>query len=261
MHVAITGASSGIGEALAREYARAGAAVTLVARRRELLDGIAASIGGHTFTFAADLTNPERACDFVGPAEEALGPIDVLINNAGVQIVLPIEHTGLDEGEALVRLNLLTPLRLIHRLLPSMLARGSGTIVNIASAASWSTLPGMTHYNVSKAGLAAASETIRGELRGRGVHVLTVYPGPVHTAMGHHGFASYPNAWTVRAQPTGTTEVLARRVRRAVEKKRERIVYPRIYWFSRLFPGLSRFITDRFAPHPHPPDSASRKAS
>src|SRR4051812_37205864 len=95
MHVAITGASSGIGEALAREYVRAGARVTLVARRRELLDTVAASLpAGSTFVIAADLGAPERAAEFVAPAEEALGPIDVLVNNAGMQVVAPIAETS-----------------------------------------------------------------------------------------------------------------------------------------------------------------------
>src|SRR5689334_14509656 len=105
MHVAITGASSGIGEAIAREYAKAGAHLTLVARRRDLLEAIAKD-APKAQVVAADLSDVAHAADWVAPAEQALGPIDVLINNAGVQIVGPSVDVDPAEGERLIAVDL-----------------------------------------------------------------------------------------------------------------------------------------------------------
>ena len=254
MHVVITGASSGIGEALAREYAAAGASLTLVARRRELLEALSAALGkAHgtkTFVVAQDLSITEQAAGFLPQAEAALGPVDVLINNAGVQVIERLDQTDLERAEATVRTNLLTPLRLTHAVLPGMLARKSGCIVDVASMAALAPTPYMTWYSAGKGGLAAASEALHGELRGTGVHVVTVYPGPVHTAMGDGGAVSYGNGLTVRAVPWGTTDVLARRIRAAVANRGARIIYPRFYWLARWFPGITRFVLDRATPPP-----------
>jgi short-subunit dehydrogenase len=248
MHVVVTGASSGIGEALVREYARAGAAVTLVARRKELLERLAAEVGGRTLCVGSDLTRTEAACEWVDEAEQALGPIDVLVNNAGMQIVAPTDATRPEEGEALLRLNVHTPLRLTLRVLPGMLQRGRGTIVDVASMAALTPTPGMYYYNASKAALAAASESLRAELKGTGVHVLTIYPGPVHTPMGDRGIEGYEPSKAAALLPWGTAEELARLVRQAAEKRKPRLVYPRSYGMSRRFPNLARWLVATCAP-------------
>jgi short-subunit dehydrogenase len=248
MHVVVTGASSGIGEALVREYVAAGAAVTLVARRKERLVQIAAETGGKTFVVGADLADPERACEWLEPAQAALGPIDVLVNNAGVQIVCPTETTDVRQGEELLRLNVLSPLRLTLAVLPGMLARKQGTIVDVASMAAITPTPGMYYYSASKAALAAASESLRGELRGTGVHVLTVYPGPVHTPMGDKGHLAYEPSWTLKLMRWGNTTKLARLIRRAVERRKARVVYPFSYALSRRIPNLARWLVGRYAP-------------
>jgi short-subunit dehydrogenase len=246
MHVAITGASSGIGEALAREFSAAGASVSLIARRKDLMSTLAASLKTPTFVKSVDLLDTQNSTAWIAEAEAALGPIDVLINNAGMQIVGPVEETSPDQGEAVLKLDLLTPLRLTIAVLPSMIRRKSGTIVDIASMAAIAPTPGMYHYNAAKGGIAAASEALRGELKGTGVHVVTVYPGPVVTAMAEASFVQYGES--ARRAPTGTTQGLARLVRYAVEKKRARVIYPRIYAFLRHFPALTRAITDLVTP-------------
>jgi short-subunit dehydrogenase len=249
VHVVITGASSGIGEALAREYLTRGASLTLVARRRRKLEEVAAGQGDRCRVVEADLARHERACEWVSAAEEALGPIDVLVNNAGVQIVARTVDTSVEEGERMLRLNVLSPLRLTKRVLPGMIARGRGTIVDIASMASIAPTPGMFYYNASKAALAAASESLRGELRGTGVHVLTVYPGPVRTPLEAAGRAAYEETAMMRFfTPVGDARVLARKIARGVASRRARIVYPATYALSRHFPNLTRFLLDRFTP-------------
>jgi short-subunit dehydrogenase len=247
-HVVVTGASSGIGEALAREFAQAGSQVTLVARRRELLDKLAAELGSRVRVVIADLADPEKATEWLAEAEKAFGPVDVLINNAGVQIVGPTIAGDPAEGERLLRLNVHTPLRLTRAVLPGMLARKQGTIVDIASLAALAPTPGMLYYNASKAALAAASESLRGELRGSGVHVVTVYPGPVDTPMARTAYSKFVATMALRLVPQGTTDVLARMIRKAVEKRRDRIIYPRSYTLARMFPGMSRWLVDRTTP-------------
>ncbi len=249
IHVAVTGASSGIGRAIAAEFARAGAKVTLVARRRDLLEELAAELGS-CHVAPADLADPAHAAAWIADAETAQGPIDVLINNAGVELVAPFAETDVEAGERLLRLNLHTPLRLTRAVLPGMIERRRGTIVDVASVAALAGTPGYAYYAASKAGLAGASELLRGELRGTGVHVVTVYPGPVHTSMAESALAALePNVWLDRA-PWGTADVLARRVRRAVETRKSRVIYPRFYALSRWFPWLARPIADATAPRP-----------
>lgn len=248
MHVCVTGASAGIGEGLARAFAARGASLSLLARRKERLEVLAAELGDVTLALEADLVDPKRAEASVAAAEAALGPIDVLVNNAGVQIVAAAERTDPDAGEALLSLNVATPLRLIRHVLPGMLARKGGTIVNVASMAALSPVPGMLYYNASKGGLANASEALRGELAGTGVNVVTVYPGPVHTDMGARAIVRYEQTLAARLAPWGTVDELSKLVVAAVERGRARVIYPRSYAASLHFPNLSRWLSLKLAP-------------
>jgi short-subunit dehydrogenase len=250
MHVAITGASSGIGAALAREFARAGHSISLVSRRRDLLESLAGELNGKTHVAAHDLSEPTNATAWIADAERALGPIDVLVNNAGIQVIGWLLEVPIERLEAELHVNLLSPLRITRAVLPAMLKRRSGVIVDVASMAAIAPTPFMNYYNASKAGLAAASESLRGELMGTGVHVVTVYPGPIDTPMGTAGYAAYEPSKSASATPVGTPEVLARLVRRAVERRRPRVIYPRIYAITRWFPGTTRYFLDRFTPKP-----------
>ena len=255
MHVAITGASAGIGEATARAFSEAGARLTLIARRERRLQAISASLCTPVHVVAADLSAPALACDWIAEAESLQGPIDVLINNAGVQHIEPSAAMDVREGEWLLRLNLFTPLRLVRALLPGMIARRGGTIVNICSMAALAPTAGMTYYNASKGGLAAASEALRGELRGTGVNVVTVYPGIIMTQMGEEGLEKYAPSALLSLQPRGEAAVLARHIRRAVERRRGRVIYPRLNAPARYFPGVTRWLMDRLTPplKPAPP--------
>ncbi|MBI4951880.1 MAG: SDR family NAD(P)-dependent oxidoreductase [Myxococcales bacterium] len=258
-HVVVTGASAGIGEGMVREWVRAGASVTMVARRRELMQSLADEVGGTTRVVAADLGDPGQATRWLADAEAELGPVDVLVNNAGVQIVAASSSVSLERARALLEVDLLAPLALAHAVLPAMLRRGAGAIVNIASVAALGPTPGMLHYNAAKAGLAAASESLRGELRRTGVHVVTVYPGPVDTPMSRAAYEVVPPSPAVRLLPIGNTATLARRVRRAVERRRARVIYPWLYTLSRHFPALTRWMLDRFTPPlPAPEDPSAR---
>ncbi|MBS2021689.1 MAG: SDR family oxidoreductase [Deltaproteobacteria bacterium] len=254
MHVLITGASSGIGEALAREFAAHGSDLSLAARRREILENLKNELEGKhkikVHLVQVDLSDPTQAEGTLADAERALGPVDVLINNAGQQVVERIERTDVEKAEATVRLNLLTPLRLWRAVLPQMLARKSGTIVDVASMAGLAPTPFMAWYNAGKAGLGGASEALRGELRNTGVHVVTVYPGPVDTPLARAAVAKYGEKSMASQAPMGTTGVLARMIWKAVQRRRARVIYPRFYALSRHFPNLTRFLLDRLTPAP-----------
>lgn len=252
-HVVVTGASAGIGEALARAYAARGCSLTLVARRREKLEALAASLPVRTHVVALDLSDPARAASFLPAAVEALGPVGILVNNAGLQLVGRTHLVDVEAAEQGLLTNLLTPLRLIHAVLPAMIAARSGTIVNIASMAALAPTPGMTWYNAGKGGLAAASEALRGELRGSGVSVVTVYPGIIaETDMARAGLERYGSAdsLAVRMQPTGTCAALARVVLRATDRGTARVIWPRANALARHFPAATRWMMDALTPLP-----------
>lgn len=250
MHIVITGASSGIGAAIARELATTkGARLTLVARRQPLLEEMSASLGVATHLEVRDLSTYPLSTDWLKTAEDALGPIDALINNAGVQVIGKTATIDCERGEQSLFVNLFAPLRLNRAVLPQMLERNRGHIINIASIAGFAPTPGMTYYNASKAGLAGASEALRGELLHTGVHVMTVYPGIISdTAMSDKGFASYGESRLLGLQPHGSTTVLAQLIRRGLERKSARIIYPRMNGLARNLPGITRWLIDRFTP-------------
>jgi short-subunit dehydrogenase len=248
MHVVITGASSGIGAALAREFAKDKHALTLVARRERLLKELAASLATPTHVIAADLSDLQRCRDWLTGAEARLGPIDVLINNAGVTMVSRFWETDEAAADQMLRVDLLGPLRLARTVLPGMIARRSGTIVNVASVAAFAALPGTTYYAAAKAGLAAASEVLRGELKGTGVHVVTVYPGPIRTEMSAQAFNSYEERLVTRLAVEASPEKLAVKIRKAVEGRRARVIYPGAYAVARRLPNLTRALLDLFTP-------------
>ncbi|MFO0633559.1 MAG: SDR family NAD(P)-dependent oxidoreductase [Nannocystaceae bacterium] len=133
-HVIVTGASSGIGRALVREFVGTGAAVTAVARRGALLQELVDELGAAVHPVIADLSDPAQASSWLPAAVAACGPVDVLVNNAGVQIVARTVEILIAEMRAMFEVDLLTPLSLIQAVLPEMIARDRGAIVNLASA-------------------------------------------------------------------------------------------------------------------------------
>lgn len=248
MHIVITGASSGIGAALAKRFGGGGNAITLVARRGDLLAGLAAEIGGKVSIFSCDLGSLEACTAWVDEAVAKHGPIDVLINNAGIQYVEPVLDVDLARAETLLRVDFMAPLRLIDRVVREMVARKSGTIVNVTSMAAITHTPYMAHYNAAKAALGAFSETLRVELRATGVHVLTVYPGPVATPMESAARDQYAHVGLVDRVPTGTPDKLARLVETAIRRRRARVIYPGIYAIARYFRVTAQWFTDLMTP-------------
>jgi short-subunit dehydrogenase len=181
----VTGASSGIGTEIARELARRGLGVTLVARRAALLEALAASLsaehGIRTFVVAADLTSAEaRASIPVALRDQGLIP-DVLINNAGFSTTGPIQSSDHSREVAMVRTNVEAVVDLCSLFVPDMADRGVGAVLNVASTAAFQPIPGQAAYAASKAFVLSYTQAIRTELRGTGVTATALCPGPVKT--------------------------------------------------------------------------------
>lgn len=254
MHALVTGASAGIGEGIAKQLGLAGYDLTLVARRAAELERVAEEItalapGVRTRVATANLLELDGLGQLIADAEAELGPLDVLVNNAGVQIVGRTTNVTPEAGERLLTLNVFAPLRLTMAALPGMTARGRGTIVDIASLAALAPTPGMVHYSASKGALAAASEALRPELATRGIHVVTVYPGPIQTAMADAAVDKYAKDPT-KGLPVGTADGLGRLVVRAIARRRSRVIYPRGYWFARWFPSVTSWVMGWASPLP-----------
>ncbi|MEA2294996.1 MAG: hypothetical protein QOE86_2635 [Solirubrobacteraceae bacterium] len=185
--VAITGASSGIGEATALACAQAGASVALAARREDRITTLAERItseGGQAWAFKADVGEEDQARAFVDGAAEHLGRLDHLINNAGVMLLGPITDAPLDEWRQMIHVNVFGVLYGSHaaiRHLPE-----GGSIVNVSSVAGRVAREGSGVYNLTKFGVGAFSESLRQELAPRGIRVTLIEPGAVDTELSGH---------------------------------------------------------------------------
>ena len=180
----VTGASRGVGEAVARSLVAAGAQVALIARGRAALEGVARSLGDRAFAIPCDVrdsTAVQRATASI--IERFGGAPTILVNNAGVFPFAPLQELTVDEFAAAVDANLVAPFRFIRALLPTMQAARQGHIVTIGSVADRAAFPGNGAYAATKFGARALHEVLRGETRGTGVRATLVSPGPVDTAM------------------------------------------------------------------------------
>jgi clavulanate-9-aldehyde reducatase len=187
--VAVTGASSGIGEATALVCARAGAAVALAARRTDRIDALAERIegdGGKALALETDVADEQQARAFVEQTKERLGGLDVLVNNAGLMLLGPIAGADTEDWRRMVDVNLLGLLYCTHAALPIMLERGSGHIVNVSSVAGRFARAGSGVYNLTKHGVGAFSEALRQETAQAGIRVTLIEPGAVATELPGH---------------------------------------------------------------------------
>ncbi|MEO7836158.1 MAG: SDR family NAD(P)-dependent oxidoreductase [Acidimicrobiales bacterium] len=271
--VVVTGASSGIGRATALAFARRGARVWAVARSVDLLEELAAEHSGIT-PLVADLTDDGQRAAVVAEA----GAVDVLVNNAGIGWVGPVEEMPAAQVRLLFELNVLALIDLTQRLLPGMLERRRGHVVNVASVAAWVAVPPLTVYSATKFAVQGYSDGLRRELAGRGVSVATINPGPVATRFGpraqveDRATTDLGDGVMTGVPPSMVARAVLRSVGRAGWPGYATIAVPRVIGFSRLgaVPGL-RWLVDagalvsrrpemqrRFGPVPERPDHPSR---
>jgi short-subunit dehydrogenase len=232
----ITGASSGIGQELARVLASQRCKVGLVARRPDQLAALAAEIeksGGVAAYAPADVSDRRQTVDALRAVASRLGPVDLLIANAGVGAPTLVEPMNVPDLEKMYRVNVLGVVYAIEAVLSEMLARGKGHLAAVSSLAAYKGLPGESGYTSSKAAVNNFMEGLRIQLRGRGIAVTTICPGFVKTPMTEVNQFKMP--WLLEADEA------ARRIVRALERRRKVYNFP---WQMALVMKLTAWLPD-----------------
>jgi|SRR5581483_3862534 len=217
----ITGASSGIGSELARQLAAHGCKVGLMARREEKLQALADEIhqeGGRAAVAVANVAERDQTLDAIARLRQQLGPVDLLIANAGVGLPTYVEPMNLDEVDNMIRVNYLGVVYAIAGVLPEMLERGRGHLAAISSLGSYRGFPGESGYCSSKAAVNVYLEGLRMQLRARDIAVTTVCPGFIKTPM--TDVNEFPMPWLMEADKA------AQLILRALLKRRKVYNFP-----------------------------------
>jgi uncharacterized protein len=247
-HVLVTGASRGIGAGLARAFAAAGGRVTVVARTATAVEELAAETGGTALV--ADLADAAGRAGLIARVEEAAGPVDVLVNNAGIDVTGTLDDMDPADLERLVAINVLAPMELTRQALPGMIDRGRGHVVNMSSLAGTAVLPGMVAYAASKSALTHFTAGLRADLRGLPVGTTVVEVGLVPTDMRASVVAHPPTAAAFRRfyrlgllTDTPLDRLCAHTVR-AVADDRRHVRLPRRAWAFAALAEAPRRITE-----------------
>jgi uncharacterized protein len=247
--VLITGASNGIGRCLAIDLAARGAIVVGCGRSLDRLEALSTELQPRSPSFTVmkcDVAQLDQVRAMVTNVLSEFGKIDILINNAGVGMRKPFVETPIGVIEEIIKINYLGTVYCTHEVLPSMIARRSGHIVNISSVAGKIGTLNVAGYCASKFAMNGLSESLYHELEPLGIHVSVVCPGPVRTDF-NKSFADTPPkspAWLVVSP-----EFVSAAVIRAIERNRFEVVLPRwlalICWFNRMTPNLFRSVVHR----------------
>jgi uncharacterized protein len=232
--ILITGGSRGIGEALARELSGRGATLALVARNAKLLDEVARNLGPNAHAVVADLSDPAQVDGLIGRCEAAVGgPLDVIVNNAGLDEIGMFVDATTEDIRRIHQVNLLTPIELCRQVLPAMLARNRGQIVNVSSMAGSGAFTGMTLYASTKGGLTSFTGVLNHELRKTGIDVTIVELGPIPTDMlaGIGDFEparrSFERSAKLQLLPEVDRATVAREIANAIAKGKHAVRLPK----------------------------------
>lgn len=240
----VTGGASGIGRALCQELARAGARVGILDLHDKSIDPVLAELGGlgiQTAGAAADVRDRAAVRQAVARLRETLGPIDLLVACAGIGPPTLVDNLDAPRVEAVVRTNLLGVAHSFDAVLPEMLARGQGQLVGVSSMAGMRGMPFSAAYSASKGGLAAYLESLRPELRRRGVFLTAVFPGFVRTPL----VDAIPYSEKIRRQFI-EPEDAARAIFRAIRRRSRSCAFPfRVRFGTRLLTWLPARAFDR----------------
>jgi short-subunit dehydrogenase len=221
--VLLTGASRGIGVFIARALAREKATVIGVSRSKEKLDKVCVEVntlGGKGISIPFDISKVEELPDLLQQINQLVGPVDILINNAGIEIYRAFQDYSLAELKSVLSLNLLAAMELTRLLLPSMLRQGSGHVVNITSLGGKKGSPYDTIYCSSKAGLLIFSDALRQELAGTGVEISAISPGYVAEC----GMFADTHVPAPNLAGKSTPEQVVRAVVRAIQQNKAEVI-------------------------------------
>ncbi len=253
--VVITGGSRGLGFALAQRFGRAGSKLVLCSRKDDELESARASLlasgavqdEDDILIVSADLTDQDQAAGVIAAAINTFGRLDILINNAGIIEVGPVENQSLEAYDRAMATNFFAALYTTYAAMPSMLARGSGAIVNIASIGGKFAVPHLLPYVASKFALVGFSEGLHAELRHKGIRVTTVCPGLLRTGGEVHahfsGQVEQEKAWFQLAAQTPVLAAsvghAANRIFNAVADCRAEITITPQAWLAARIAGLA----------------------
>jgi NAD(P)-dependent dehydrogenase (short-subunit alcohol dehydrogenase family) len=247
--IVVTGAAGAIGAAITRALAAKHPDAHLA-----LVDlaapAVAAELGARASTWRWDLSRPDELEARWAALTDAHGAPDVLVNCAGIMDVRSLTGMPWAAGQRVLDVDFTSPMRLMHLAAPAMIARGAGAIVNVSSMAGRVPLRGCTFYGGAKAGMAMASEIAHLELAPAGVRVVTVYPGPVASALEAGARAQLPPTLLSRVLPTGDARAIAAMIVRAIDRGEPRVVYPALYALADRAIGVASWVTRRFSPAP-----------
>jgi len=254
VNVFLTGASSGIGAALAREFSRRGAHLGLVARRADALQALAQALPGPCRTYAIDVTDREGLLEAARDFEACCGGTDVVIANAGISTGVQTQYyEDLAQFDRVLATNLNAVATSFHPFIGAMRARGRGTLVGVASVAGVRGLPGSEAYCASKAALISYCESLRVGLRGTGVRVVTLAPGFIRTPL--TAANPYPMPFLM------DVDAFAVRAADAIARGSSFVVIPwQMAWVARLLRLLPNWLYDRLlAGRPRKPRAAGQQ--
>jgi short-subunit dehydrogenase len=223
--VIVTGASQGIGRAIALEFSRRGARLALASRNRQALEELAASIkaeGGSAIVIPTDVTAAGAVEQLAQETIRQLGGIDILVNNAGIGITAPIGDAASADVEAVFRLNVLAAAAAIRAVVPIMRAQGEGMIINVSSMAGRIVVPRIGYYSASKFALTAIGDALRMEEAHRGIKVMNVFPGTTRSSFGENRLGARGRQAHQRLPPV-PAEKVARTIALAAERNRRSV--------------------------------------
>jgi short-subunit dehydrogenase len=258
--ILITGASSGFGEDAALLFAKKGCKVVLAARRIDRLQNLAAKIqdaGGEAIAIPVDIVDSLEVENLVKTTIDLYGQIDILFNNAGIGRVDWFENHSLERDiSTLVQVNLIGLMQVTREVLPHMLARGEGHIINMVSVAGLLASPLITSYAASKFGVRGFTDALRREVAPLGIKVSGIYPGPASTEFGQHvgkndAYRSVNSLFKFHM----TSKYVARRVLAVAKHPRRSLIIPWwfriVFVFETLFPVIVDWISYAFSKKHH----------
>jgi short-subunit dehydrogenase len=249
----VTGASSGIGRAVALELARQGAGVVIVARREDRLRALAAEItalGRPVEAVVGDVTDPATRQQALDAAQAKLGGLDILVNNAGVGALGPFEDASVQRVRRVMEVNFFSLVEMTRLALPRLKQGVRPIVVNVSSIVGHRGVPNRSEYSASKFAVQGFSEAIRAEFTRLGIDVLVVSPGPTGTEFFESEIERTADAKWPKHTPADVADV-ARQIVRAIRNGRHEIIpyrWGRLFcWLNRLSPRLVDWLMTRYA--------------